>query len=155
MGHLLRLLVLALGATALACASADMSPSANSGPAFQGDTVYIRFAFDSIDPVSAHIGKDQDVQWVNLAEDSAGRVVFPASIASKFECADLAPMFERVEETYQSLRIEGTMSEPVTLPCPLAAGSYDYEIWVYSVGDEISGDEMLPSNKFRAVLVVE
>ncbi len=151
-----KFLLLAFGATALSCASSGASPSSIPGAGFEGEVVFVRFNFGSVDPVSAQAAKNRNVQWVNLAQDVAGQVVFPASIASSFECgSDLAPMYEKVGETYRSLHIEGTMGARVTLPCPLAVGNYDYEIWLYGIGDGMVGGATVPVNKFSAKLIIQ
>ena len=57
-------------------------------------------------------------------------------------------------DVYRSLPITGMQSEQVRLPCPLAPGSHDYEIWLMGSGfGGEAGDE--PQRVLRAKIVVE
>jgi hypothetical protein len=46
-------------------------------------------------------------------------------------------------------------SERVELPCPLAPGTYDYEIWLVSAGLGVEVDDVEPQQILRAKIVVE
>jgi hypothetical protein len=82
-------------------------------------------------------------------------VILPASIAASFRCQDLGPYFSKIENVYRSLPITDDESERVQLPCPLAPGSYDYEIWLLGsgFGDEVESDA--PQTVLRARIVVQ
>jgi hypothetical protein len=108
-----------------------------------------------VDPETVRIPADGNVTWVNTAADTRGFVVFPASIASGFRCRDLRPYFTRAASVYRSLPITVTESDHVELPCSLAPGSYDYEIWLLGVGFGTESDPDRPEQILRAKIVVE
>jgi hypothetical protein len=93
------------------------------------------------------------VVWENTAPDTRGFIVFPVSIAESFRCSDLGPSFSRTLNDYRSLPIGGMQGDRVGLPCALAPGSYDYEVWIVGggFGDEITGDPQV----LHATIVVE
>ena len=119
------------------------------------ESTVVQFNYGTVNPETVRIPADGNVSWTNLAPDTRGFVVFQVSIAASFRCADLRPYFSRVEDVYRSLPLTGEESERVELPCPLAPGSYAYEIWLKGVGfgDEI--DEGKPDLVLRARIVVE
>jgi len=115
----------------------------------------VQFSYQAVDPETVRIPTDGNVTWVNMAPDTRAFVVFPASIASAFGCKDLLPYFSRTANVYRSLPLTGVQSERVQLPCPLAPGSYAYEIWLTGAGfgEEFSADA--PGQILRARIVVE
>jgi hypothetical protein len=56
---------------------------------------------------------------------------------------------------YRSLPLTDEESERVQLPCPLAPGSYDYEIWLVGAGLGEVIDARRPEQILRAKIVVE
>jgi hypothetical protein len=140
-----------------AAALLALSCSSTSGGALRageaGNTV-VNFSYRAVDPETVRIAAGGNVRWVNLAPETRGYVVFPASIAPRFSCADLQPYFERAGNVYLSRPIIGMQSERVELPCPLAPGTYDYEIWLMGsgVGTEFN---VKPEQILRAKIVVE
>jgi len=132
------------------------SPSGRS-PGSEGDDLptVVRFSYDAVNPATVRISADGNVTWVNEASDTRAYVVFPVSIASSFRCADLEPYFTRTPAGYQSPPITGMQSDRVELPCPLAPGSYDYEIWLSGAGFGEELDDVHPQQVLKAKLVVE
>jgi hypothetical protein len=96
------------------------------------------------------------VRWESLAEETRAFVIFPASMASSFRCTDLHPYFVREGRLYRSLPI--TMeeeSERVQLPCSLAPGSYDYEVWLFGAGFGKGFDIDGPEKRLPGRILVE
>jgi len=143
----------------VAAATLVVSCSSTSGGAPGAGEVrehaVVQFSYEAVDPETVSIPADGNVTWVNMAPDTRGFVVFPANIASAFGCKDLHPYFSRTGDVYRSLPITGMQSERVQLPCPLASGSYTYEIWLTGsgLGEESAADE--PEQILRARIVVE
>lgn len=132
------------------------SPSGRSPAAVGADLpTVVQFSYDAVNPATVRITAKGNVAWVNGASDTRAYVVFPPSIASSFRCADLGPTFKRTPDGYQSLPITGMQSERVKLPCPLAPGSYDYEIWLTGAGFGEEFDDTNPQQVLRAKIVVE
>ena len=118
----------AIGLLSAACATT--SPSTGSG-----QRVVVQFDYDGLKPESVEITPDGNIEWVNLAPDSSGFVVFPASISKFFSCGeDLRPYFVATEGGYQSLEIESFEPKRVQLPCSLEPGVYAYEVWIAGSG---------------------
>jgi hypothetical protein len=116
-------------------------------------TSLVHFYYDRVEPETVRVGANATVTWENIAGDTMGYVVFPVSIARSFRCSDLEPAFSRTPNDYRSLPIGGVERERLSLPCPLAPGSYDYEIWLVGSGfEEVMGQ---PKKVLRATIVVE
>jgi len=131
-------------------------PSGRSPAAEAADLpTVVQFTYDAVNPATVRITAKGNVTWVNQASDTRAYIVFPAGIASSFRCADLGPYFTRTPAGYQSLPITGMQTETVRLPCPLASGSYDYEIWLTGAGFGEAVDATKPQQVLRAKLVVE
>jgi hypothetical protein len=119
------------------------------------EATVVQFSYEAVNPESVRIPADGNVTWVNLAPETVGFVVFPASIASSFRCADLAPYFARAANVYRSLPLTDMESRRVQLPCSLAPGSYDYEIWLTGAGLGEEFDPGQPQQVLRAKIVVD
>jgi hypothetical protein len=142
----------AAAALLLSCAS----PSGGvPGAGAAGLPAVVQFSYEAVSPQTIRIRADGNVSWVNTATDTRAYVVFPASIASSFRCDDLGPYFSRRAEVYRSLPLTGMQSERVQLPCALAPGSYDYEIWLTGSGFGGESDGAPPAQILRAKIVVE
>jgi hypothetical protein len=141
-----------LSAAAALLLVAACSSAPGRAPAAAGfvEPLVVRFSYEAVTPQTARIPADGNLTWVNAAQESVGFVVFPASIASRFRCADLRPYFSKTADRYHSLPIGGMESERVQLPCALAPGSYAYEVWLMGAG---FGAE--PQQVLRATIVVE
>jgi hypothetical protein len=115
----------------------------------------VQFTHQALSPETVRITQNGNVTWVNMADDAIGIVVFPASIAASFRCSDLRPYFTKAVSVYRSLPISDMESERVKLPCALAPGSYDYEIWIVGegFGDEFNVDA--PDKVLRGKILVE
>jgi hypothetical protein len=120
---------------------------------WDSEHVEVRFTDRSIEPASAHVAKTGRVRWVNSGTEILGRVVLPASIVSSLTCDDLGPAFRPAEGGYVSLPIEVMGSH--LLPCPLAPGSYDYEILIFGAGLGSGPTPSVPQNRLRGALVVQ
>ncbi len=115
----------------------------------------VQFSYEAVKPETVQITASGNVTWENMAPDTRGFVIFPASIASAFRCADLHPYFVRMESVYRSLPLTDEESERVQLPCALAPGSYDYEIWLMGSGFGVDFGDGKPEQILRAKIVVE
>jgi hypothetical protein len=115
----------------------------------------VQFSYQAVIPETVRIPADGNLTWVNTAADTSGTVVFPASIAASFRCPDLRPYFSKAADVYRSLPITDTQSERVQLPCRLAPGTYDYEIWLRGSGFGEESDAARPDQILRARIVVE
>jgi hypothetical protein len=132
------------------------SPSGRSpGTEGEAEPTVVRFSYDGVKPATVRISADGNLTWVNEASDTRAYVVFPAGTASSFTCDSLVAYFTRTPAGYQSLPITSMESETVKLPCPLAPGSYDYEIWLVGVGLDETSDDATPQQVLRAKIVVE
>jgi len=120
-----RVSCVAAAALLVACSS---SLGGAPGAGAYREPVIVQFSYAAVNPETVRIPADGNLTWQNMAPDTRGFVVFPASIASAFRCADLRPYFLRMESVYRSLPLTDEESERVQLPCALAPGSYDYEI---------------------------
>lgn len=115
----------------------------------------VQFSYRVVTPQTVRIAAAGNVTWENTAPETFGFVILPAIIASSFRCADLHPYFVKNETVYRSLPLTDEESERVQLPCSLAPGSYDYEIWLFGAGfGELSADRA-PDQILRAKIVVE
>ncbi len=72
-----------------------------------------------------------------------------------FHCSDLRPYFVKMDTVYRSLPLLGVESERVQLPCALAPGSYDYEIWMFGAGFGKEFNDGRPQQILRGKIVVE
>jgi len=135
----------------LAACSSTSGGRLNPGP--YRPAAVVQFSYDAVSPQTVTIPADGNVTWENTAAATNGFVVFPESIASSFRCADLRPYFVKVETVYRSLPLTDEESERVQLPCALAPGSYDYEIWL--LGTELGYEGQKPQQVLRAKIVVE
>lgn len=146
-------------ASCVATASLLVSCSGTSGGA-PGDAwllehAVVQFSYSTVNPQTVRIATDGNVTWLNLSEDTRGFVVLPASMAPAFACKDLGPYFSKAAAGYRSRAITREESERVELPCRLARGTYDYEIWLQGTGVGSESDDDAPSHVLRAKIVVE
>ena len=116
----------------------------------------VTFNYFAVRPEIIRIPAAGNLSWVNEAPETVGFVVFPLSIASKFRCSDLKPYFNRVGDVYQSHQLLSVQSEDVRLPCALAPGTYDYEIWLLGAGfgSEVNSTNT-PEQRLHGKIVVE
>jgi len=149
-----RITVSCVAAAALLVACSSILGGAPGAGGYREPTV-VQFSFEAVNPQTVRIPASGNVTWENLAADTRGFVVFPASIASAFRCDDLHPYFTRMESVYRSLPLTDEESERVQLPCPLAPGSYDYEIWLMGSGFGVDFGDGKPEHVLRAKIVVE
>lgn len=146
--------VACLAAAALLVACSSSSGGAPGAGAYR-EPVVVQFTYQAVSPETVHIPAGGNLTWKNIAADTRGFVIFPASIASAFRCQDLRPYFVRMETVYRSLPLTDEESERVQLPCPLAPGSYDYEIWLMGSGFGVDFGDGKPEQILRAKIVVE
>jgi hypothetical protein len=157
MSKLLAILVSSAATSAflLACTSVDtfVEQAYDAGAATP-----VQFNFDAVTPQTVTIPSGGNVTWLNNGLDVVGFVIFPHSIAGKFSCTDLYPYLTLLEDgNYRSPPITGVVSEHAKLPCALAPGSYDYEIWLMGqgFGDEAApGRSVGPQKVLRGTLIV-
>jgi hypothetical protein len=145
----------ALVVASVALAAPFLSCASTPGSGGSGQNAIVNFSFDALNPKTVRIPADGNITWVNIAPDSRGFVVFPASIAQSFTCGEnLQPYFRKIAGGFQSLPIGGVESNHVQLPCSLAPGSYDYEIAIMGAG---LGEtfESSPERKLPGTIVVE
>ncbi len=141
-----------IGCAALAAQLAACAATTGSGTV-DGAAV-VQFSYESLRPETVRIPAKGSVTWVNLASDSQGFVLFPASAAAAFSCGEPRDShFQRTAAGYQSRAISSFESEPVALPCPLSPGVYDYEVWIMGTGFGETGAG--PERKLNGKIVVE
>lgn len=118
--------------------------------------VRVQFSYQAVNPETVSIPANGNVKWENEALDVVAFVIFPANIASSFGCKDLHPYLTRLEDgRYRSPPITGVVSETAKLPCSLAPGSYDYQIWLMGQGFGEEGVSADPQQVLRAKIVVQ
>jgi len=116
----------------------------------------VQFTYRAVNPQTVSIAPEGNVIWSNMAPDVVGFVVFPGSIVSSFQCEDLHPYLTKLEDgRYRSPPITGVVSERAQLPCALAPGSYDYEVWLMGEGFGEHGDGGDPAQILHAKIVVK
>jgi hypothetical protein len=127
-----------------------------AGAGRSGQPDVVQFSYRAVEPETVRIPADGSVTGVNAAQDTRAFVVFRASIASSFRCADLRAYFSKIaDNVHRSLPITQTESDHVQLPCSLEPGTYDYEIWLVGSGFGTEGDADRPEQILRAKIVVE
>jgi hypothetical protein len=147
-------MIACVAAAALLLSCSSPSGGASGAGAFREPTV-VQFSYQAVTPETVRIATDGNLTWTNLAPETAAYVVFPASIAASFRCTDLHPYFSRTANLYRSLPLTGMESRRVQLPCSLAPGSYDYEIWITGSGLGEEFDPGAPQQVLRAKIIVE
>lgn len=131
---------IAAAALLIACASVDTFVK-TADEAIAPTTV--QFTYDAVSPQTVTLAPGGNVTWVNNALDVVGFVVFPSSIASSLRCQELRPYLTRLESgEFRTQPITGVVTEQAKLPCALAPGSYDYQVWLMGEG---FGDEGIGS----------
>lgn len=146
-----------LGAIAIAllgaCASAEsMWRDAEAASA----ATRVEFSYQAVTPETVTIAPGGNVTWENTALDVVGFVIFPGSISQHLACTDYRPYLTKLTDgRFRSPPLANGVSERAQLPCALAPGSYDYEIWLMGEGFGISGGDVItPQQVLRAKLVV-
>jgi hypothetical protein len=113
-------------AAAIACGQpAAVSPTTTNAPR---DFVLVHFTDMYLAPSAAQLNRGGSLGWVNYTTDYVGVVAFPKSVASRFTCSELRPMFSMAGTDLVSLPIRSDGMQNVTLPCPLQPGEYEYRI---------------------------
>ena len=136
-----------------ACASAEsMWKDAEAA----SSATRVEFTYEAVMPQTVTIAPDGNVEWLNTALDVVGFVIFPGSIAEHLRCTDFRPYLTRLSDgRFRSPPLANGVTERAQLPCALAPGSYDYEIWLMGEGFGISGGDVIrPQQVLRAKLVV-
>ena len=142
--------------TALLLLSCSGTSGGSPGAGSAREHVVVEFSGFAVNPKTVHLTPDGNLRWVNVGPDYSGYIVFPTSISQAFTCGDdLQPYFSKTDKGYVSLPITGDTSERVQLPCPLAPGSYDYEIWLMGTGFGSEYDYGRPERALAGKIVVE
>ena len=118
--------------------------------------VMVQFTDTTLHPTTAQLLAGGTVSWVNYASLYDGSIVFPPATVAGFTCSDLRPDWGKTADGAQSIPITmGAAANDLEIPCPLAPGSYDYEVWLFSpgVGDPSGLDE--PEARMQGRIVVE
>lgn len=148
-----RTLVSCLAAAVLLVSCTGSSGGLLGGP--YSEPTLVQFSYDAITPQTVRIAPDGNVRWENNADDARGFVILPESMTPSFHCSDLRPYFVKMDTVYRSLPLLGVESERVQLPCALAPGSYDYEIWMFGAGFGKEFNDGRPQQILRGKIVVE
>jgi hypothetical protein len=120
------------------------------------DHVVVQFSDATLHPSIARVTKGGQVTWVNYSSSYTGAVVFPDSFAEALTCGKPRPEFGKVAGGYQSEPITGEMGEDVHLPCPLAPGEYEYEIFLFEGRLMDRGASMFdPNSTLQGKIVAE
>ena len=116
----------------------------------------VEFSYQAVNPETVTIAPGGNVEWFNTALDVIGFVIFPGSIAEHLSCTDYRPYLTKLTDgRFRSPPLANGVSERAQLPCALAPGSYEYEIWLMGEGFGISGGDVItPQQVLRAKLVV-
>ena len=121
----------------------------------------VQFNLEQLIPDPVRIREDGNVTWVNLAPETAGYIIFPATRALEKSCGgDFSASYQRMGEGYQSLPVEsGPKSRRLQLPCRLQPGEYTYEVWLESVGlGATVGERRIrpgPKHRLTGTIIVE
>ena len=144
----------AAAALLLSCASVDsfVRTADEAQPATR-----VQFTYQAVNPVTVTIAPTGNVQWENLSLDAVGFVIFPANIVSSLRCTELRPYLTKLENgDFRSPPISNSMaSETAKLPCSLAPGTYDYEVWLMGQGFGEEGFSAEPQQVLHARIVVK
>lgn len=137
----------------VACASVDsFVKQADEASA----PVVVHFNYDAVEPATVTIPSDGNVMWINDSLDDIAFVIFPSRIAASLRCTELRPYLTKLQDgRYRSPPLTGTVTERAQLPCTLAPGTYDYQVWLMGNGFGFEGAESVkPQKALRATLVV-
>jgi hypothetical protein len=109
-----------------------------------------------VNPQTVTIASTGNVQWENLSLDAIGFVIFPPNIVASLRCKELRPYLTKLENgDYRSPPISNNMaSEMAKLPCSLAPGTYDYQVWLMGQGFGVEDQDVLPQQVLHAKIVV-
>jgi hypothetical protein len=117
-------------AAAIACGQpAAMSPPTTNAPR---DHVLVHFTDMHLSPSVAQLNRGGKLGWLNYASNYVGVVTFPKSVASRFTCSELRPMFSEAGTDIVSLPIRMDGMQNVVLPCPLQPGEYEYRVDLFA-----------------------
>ena len=117
----------------------------------------VQFTYQALNPQTVTIAPAGNVSWENLSLDAVGFVIFPPSIVSSLRCTELRPYLTRLENgDYRSPPITNSMaSEAAKLPCSLAPGSYDYQVWLMGEGFGEEGMSADPQQVLHGKIIVQ
>jgi plastocyanin len=151
----------ALGVVALVGGACNTQPSWQQFPTTNKPRIHVMIQFDdtTVQPDVAHIKAGGTVSWVNYATQYRGSVVLPHGIQQDLTCKAGPDFLDVGNDVLQSIPIGG-VDDDVDLPCPLKAGTYDYQINLYSaqafgVGSGYAGGMENPQLTMKGKLVVE
>jgi hypothetical protein len=146
-------LMLCLGLPALAAAEMptwQQHPSKNK----PRKHVMVQFTDMSLHPSIAQVLEGGTLSWVNYGSMDQGSIVFSDEVAAAFTCSELRPNWSKTGTGYQSIPVtRGGASNDLEIPCPLKPGEYEYEIWLFTVGD-LGGMEN-PQSRMQGKIIVE
>jgi hypothetical protein len=143
----------AIAALLGACASVD-SFVKTADEAIAPTTV--QFTYDAVSPQTVTLAPGGNVTWVNNALDVVGFVVFQGSIASSLRCQELRPYLTRLESgEFRTQPITGVVTEQAKLPCALAPGRYDYQVWLMGEGFGDEGIGSAPQKVLHGTIVAQ
>lgn len=130
---LLLLLLLMAGACML---KNQAEPSWQQAPTTNKPRIHvmIQFGDTTVLPDVAHVKAGGTVSWVNYSTQYKGSVVLPPGMRSAMDCPVRPDFMEMSGGGLQSIPIGGD-DDDVDLPCPLKAGTYDYQIYLYGASD--------------------
>jgi plastocyanin len=127
-------LLVFLGVPALA---ADELPTWQQHPSKNEprNHVMVQFTDMSLHPSIAQVFAGGTLSWVNYGSMYDATIVFSGEVAAAFTCTDLRPNWSKTAAGYQSIAITlGGAGNDLETPCPMKAGEYEYEIWLFSAG---------------------
>jgi hypothetical protein len=153
--------VVALAVVALMGGACNTQPSWQQVPTTNKPRIHVMIQFDdtTVQPDVAHVKAGGTVSWVNYATQYRGSVVLPPGVRSDLTCQARPDFMEIDDGRLQSIPIGG-VDDDVDLPCPLKAGTYDYQIYLYGasdmgVGSGFAGGMENPQLTMKGRLVVE
>lgn len=146
----------ALTLAALACSSGTPTWQQQETTNRPRQHVMVQFTDFSLHPSKAQVLEGGSVSWVNYASMDVGSIVFSDVVAESFTCTDLEPDWMKTDASYQSIPITmAGASNDLQLPCPLKPGTYHYEVWLFSGGEDGLGDMSDPDSMLRGQIVVK
>ena len=119
------LLVAALAALSVSCASSAPAPIASTDAAPPSLLIKIRDTGVSPDPIAVPAGTT--IHWANEGSRRSTAVFLPDATLEAASCGELRPAFARVAGGVRSERLD-RRADRVRLPCALPPGSYAFQV---------------------------
>jgi hypothetical protein len=111
------------------------------------DLIVIQFGNLAVSPRVVRLREGERVVWSNHS-DYLAQVVFPVALTESLQCSRFGDEWQQTPDHLASVPVEGGRLD-LLLPCPLAPGSYHYEIYLFDAdrfaADRIDGTRVAAS----------